>query len=541
MDDFNYGEKRGEVHMKRLTRQMHKNKPVQVLTYTLTNIYVSVLILMLGAFLATADVKADTIETPWQKYETSHFVLYTDIEPAQALLMMDELEVFKASLEQLLRVDSGVPLPKLTAYRFNTKSLYSLFVQKPSIGGYYTNTANGPIIVIGDSNTTGIGGLNIVFHEYIHFFQRAVSGPSHPTWFSEGLAEFFSSLKIEQDVIKIGQAPAGRLKHLQANKMLELDTLFSLKTYIESDILNSRLYSSAWLVTHFMMLSHRNGFSDYNANLAKMLALQANGVDAVEAFNQSFDIDLVEFKAQIREYARIRNLNGAQFPRPKVAPNVTVTPLTIAQSYAVLAPIAFGRTNSTLFEDFLAQGVALNDTLSLAMLGAHKVFKDDNEAGLAMLDAALENTSNTELTAHPLAAQVEHFKGESYFNLARQLQKQRKQGSLERKDVEQADKYVDQALMHYQSSYELEPSPYTLRRLMHIYSIKKDLPRANQYANELYQAIPLSIEINYEVGMFMANNNNIAFAKFLLANVVKWAPESKMGLEAALRLHTLAD
>jgi hypothetical protein len=74
---------------------------------------------------------------------------------------------------------------------------------------------------------------------------------------------------------------------------------------------------------------------------------------------------------------------------------------------------------------------------------------------------------------------------------------------------------------------------------MQVHDIKEDITQAKKFANELYQAIPLSLQINYEVGFFMADHGNKSFAKYLLSNVVKWSPESQVGIAAALRLASL--
>jgi hypothetical protein len=506
--------------------------------------------------LMAHNTNAQSIETPWVKYETSHFVLYTDIAEHEALEMIGQLEVFKASLQHLLKLDSRVPLPKLTAYRFNSKSLYAQFVRNQRVGGFYTNTLNGPIIVIGDSQNTLGNDLNIVFHEYVHFFQRAVAGPSHPTWYSEGIAEFFSSIKIEDEVVKIGQPPGARLMQLQRINMLELDSLFSLQGYDDSDILNNRMYPSAWLVTHFMMLSSRNGFDDYTSNLANMLALQANGVNGVDAFNQSFDISLGEFKALIRKYGRIRSLNGAQFPRPKVEAKVAIIPLSIGQSYAVIAPLGFGKSQNKAFEDMLTKGAALNEPLSQATLAAHLFFEGNNSEAQALLDKVLlslpELSVTGEIATHivpevaratisgskEIKAQTMHFVGESYYHLSRQIKNEKKKSisALEKKTY---DGHIDQALRYFEASYAAKPQPYTIQRLMQVHDIKEDITQAKKFANELYQAIPLSLQINYEVGFFMADHDNKSFAKYLLSNVVKWSPESQVGIAAALRLASL--
>ncbi len=507
--------------------------------------------------LMAHNTNAQSIETPWVKYETSHFVLYTDIAQHEALKMIDQLEVFKASLQQLLKLNNSVPLPKLSAYRFNSKSLYAQFVTNQRVGGFYTNTLNGPIIVIGDSQNTLGNDLNIVFHEYVHFFQRAVAGPSHPTWYSEGIAEFFSSIKIEDEVVKIGQPPGMRLMQLQRINMLKLDSLFSLQGYDDSDILNNRMYPSAWLVTHFMMLSSRNGFDDYTSNLANMLALQATGVNGVDAFNQSFDISLGEFKALIRKYGRIGSLNGAQFPRPQVEAKVTITPLSIGQSYAVIAPLGFGKSQNKAFEDMLTKGAALNDPLSQATLAAYRFFEGNNSEAQTLLDKALlslpeltvagEIATNIvpELTAQAtvaypkgIEAQTMHFVGESYYNLSRQIKNEKKK-SMSALEKQQYDAHINQALRYFEASYAAKPQPYTMQRLMQVHDIKEDITQAKKFANELYQAIPLSIQINYEVGFFMADHDNKSFAKYLLSNVVKWSPESQVGVAAALRLASL--
>jgi hypothetical protein len=453
-----------------------------------------------------ADTNAIVIEKPWSQFSTSNFVLYTDASKENAALLVDQLEVFAASLKQLANFPDHAKLPRLTAFKFTNEDLYSEFVPHSTYRGFYFKDVNGPIVVMGASEDFTISGLETVFHEYVHYFTRAIVSTKQPVWYSEGIADFFSTLKIEKDNVSVGAIPFSRFQTLKNSKLLDLETLFNINTYTDSNIINARLYASAWLVTHFMMLSQRNDFPDYNASMSTMLNLQSKGMSGVDAFNQAFDISLGEFKSQLTQYARKRDLNGVKIPIPDVEYNIEYNKVSAKRIYGLLSLITPFKPELNI--QLMTQGMALQDNLATAKLAAHM----SSQAITASLATPLFDLISEDVLNDPMALD---YLVQAYGDQLRHIAKN--------DDMDAVRKLRNRVKKYAGASYKLQAMPRTLEALVKLAWQDKNKALAIKYANELYALQPLDEQTNFFVGSFMIRANNIAFAKYLLGNVVKWS------------------
>ena len=108
--------------------------------------------------------------------------------------------------------------------------------------------------------TEGRGGqesYNIIFHQYTHLLvKNNVENP--PTWFNEGLAEYYSTFSITADQkVELGKPIPGHVFLLRANKMMPLRTLFQVDQ--KSPYYNERdkqgiFYAESWALMHYLIL-----------------------------------------------------------------------------------------------------------------------------------------------------------------------------------------------------------------------------------------------------------------------------------------------
>lgn len=467
--------------------------------------------------LMAPPIQSVELTQAWTMFETDNYILYTDNDEEKAQKQLYELEVFASSLKALVNFRPGLSLPKLTIYQFEDSELFNAIVNNRSIGGYYSNTKNGPIAVISPNLKGGSSRYETLFHEYIHFFQRGVVGPKQPLWYSEGLADFFSSLDAGKESTFLGGFLESRVNALKVFDIYPLTDLFNATQYPDSDEDKARFYATAWIVTHFMKLGGRNGFEDYNTQLNNMIRLQQQGLSGTEAFAQSFDISPNELMRKVRSYGRKTRITGAQMPLPEVTLNVSKTPLSLGRSYAVIAQLLVSR-NTQLFTALLNKGVAENDALAKANLAAWHEFKRNHEQAKQLIEA-LTNTSENDYQAHT-------FIGEVYFNIFR---------NSVYKDTEAANK----AIYHFKKSIKVKQQAYSLNRLFDVYVALRLHTEADQYAQQLYQAFPLDYSINRRVGLFMARTGNKAFAKFLLNNVLAWSNHERIDIRVIEALANL--
>lgn len=459
--------------------------------------------------ISTVDLAFDDIKLPWTRYETNNFIVYTDVSEKDAKALINELELFAASLAQLVKMPAHATLPKLKVFNFADDKLFAHFGGPANVQGYYFKAIDGPVIAIGPELNGESFDLTTIYHEYVHYFTRAVSNAKQPVWYSEGLADFFSTLNIDGDIVRVGATPVSRFNTLKRQDLLDLANLFNMTEYDESNFINDRLYASSWLVTHFMMLSERNGFPNYTASMDKMLALQQQGIKGEEAFDKAFDISLSEFKSQLSEYARKRSLNGVSISKPSI--NISITSKEIPQQKIVTLLSIVGRYHPPLFSQLLSLGMEQNDPLAYALIGE---LLSRETLTLELAQPLLELLAIMDIT-QPL---THDFIGQTYINMLDLKAKERNT-----KDKQQMKKWMQLAYTHFALGHELAPSELNLKGLTRLAWQQKDREAALLYANALYQLQNTDIETNYFVGEFMLRANNEAFAKFLLQNVINWS------------------
>jgi hypothetical protein len=137
--------------------------------------------------------------------------------------------------------------------------------KKVKVAGYYERGQDRDFIVL-QSNAPG-NLTHVVYHELTHsFVSRSLD--IREAWLSEGLAEYFSTAEVHDDVIYLGGLSLERLEVLKNAKLLPLADLMTVDDrspyYNENDKANL-FYSESWAFVHFLM--HGPHSSEFRAYL----------------------------------------------------------------------------------------------------------------------------------------------------------------------------------------------------------------------------------------------------------------------------------
>ncbi len=158
----------------------------------------------------------------WTLARNSHFEIYSqgDREHArEALLWFEQLRTF---FEQ-----SGFQTGSRSPVRvigFGSTREYDGYRLRPAASAYYVGTESRDYIVM---PTLGANEFPIAAHEYAHLVLHA-SGFKIPGWLNEGLAEYFSTVRISSRGCEIGGAIPAHLQTLRKKKWMSLPELLAL-------------------------------------------------------------------------------------------------------------------------------------------------------------------------------------------------------------------------------------------------------------------------------------------------------------------------
>jgi len=327
----------------------------------------------------------------WRKAESEHFVVYSDGSERSLRDYTAKLERFHSLLRARLGGPAVNDLRKLPVYLVgDARALRIAQPQLPNgIDGYYMASENDifAILVRGQSD-------DLLLHEYTHHFMANAGQGRLPGWFSEGIAEYYSTATVsDRGAAAFGMPNAGRQQRLQQGRWLPMDQLLRAKGSFDIDTEAGRnmYYAQSWALTHWVLADQGRARA-----LNGYLNAVANGQDPVEAWQASFGFPLAALEGQLKTYVRGR-LYFSEMEIPPITPQITVSTLPPSWNSVILplinarsprpeetdgpALLATSRANAARFPD---------DALALVALGRAERRWGDAAAAETALTRALE-------------------------------------------------------------------------------------------------------------------------------------------------------
>ena len=210
--------------------------------------------------------------------------------------------------------------------------------------------------------------FSVIFHEYVHFIVNTNFGKSEiPPWFNEGLAEYYSTFAIEDDIkAKLG-LPLGRhVLLLQQSEFMPLDTLFNISNnqlHQTGDHSRSIFYAESWALLHYLIQS---GKSDALGNFMNFLL---SDVPPEKAFKDAFQITYPQMEIALRNYVKQTQYHYHQVlfkAKLLFDADMQVSPLDEAASNAYLGDLLYHTNRADDAEPFLLTALKLQPDSSLA-------------------------------------------------------------------------------------------------------------------------------------------------------------------------------
>ena len=249
----------------------------------------------------------------WYLAETENFRLYSYGDEDDTIGFAQDLE----RLDQAMRILSGIgpasePTPdyaRLTIYRFGEASDMGELLGVRSVGGFFIPRAGQSVGFVPRraDRVRGLGqratGLEldpqgVLFHEYAHYFMYAHAPAAYPMWFSEGFAEFFYTIELEDDRFTIGQPPPTRAYSL-GRMRVDTEKMFNPDPADRRNGLESeRTYGHGWLLSSHLLLA-----PDRRGQLDTYLRLLNQGTPSLEAAETAFG-DLGDLDDELESYRR---------------------------------------------------------------------------------------------------------------------------------------------------------------------------------------------------------------------------------------------
>ena len=263
------------------------------------------LVVFSGSWLFTSDVMADNLaKDTWYEIDSANFQIITNGEPSSVRRLAEDLERYRAVALSLLGAkDDGA---KLTIYAAADRESYAGLVGEDLselTNGLFDTTAEGSYALVNLDGRTGerqLEAREFLFHEYTHFLSYNGTTTHYPYWYSEGFAEFMSTMTFGQgNTYDIGAIPGERAMTLLYTSPLPLRELLRATVYNTPDEEKGRVYASGWMLAHWIVMKSgkteefKQFVKDYN-----------NGADPVKALSKNLGMSIDEIEKVYNEQFR---------------------------------------------------------------------------------------------------------------------------------------------------------------------------------------------------------------------------------------------
>ena len=247
-----------------------------------------------------------------------------------------------------------------------------------------------------------------IYHEATHWLM-SVDQSSQPAWFSEGIAEMFSTFEHRGGKVNWAKPIDEHLQLLGTTPLMPLAQFLAEDSALfDGDDRTNLFYAQAWAFTHFLLFSKDQ---ERRRMLAKFLNAYKtqSGEATVKAV---FGKDLPDIEREFRGYATQRTWSYMIEPAQPVTPPPPLQPASAELVEASLGILALGSEKADLARQHAQKAIDLDPAAPeghaiLAYL-ARTADGVDTDAGVAQAEAAVQRGSRD--------AEMFRMLGDSYVN-----------------------------------------------------------------------------------------------------------------------------
>jgi tetratricopeptide (TPR) repeat protein len=320
----------------------------------------------------------------WLSVRSKNFNLIGNASEKDIQAVASRLEQFREVFRRIFdKVNFNSPVPT-TVIVFKDAASYNPY--KPlkkdgqtdkAIAGYFLAADDANFITLSMEGETS-EAFETIFHEYTHFWVDNNIGKSNvPPWFNEGLAEYYQTLKIENDQKVVLGAPQKRhLELLSQNKLIPFDAFFNTDNYTlaqQGEDGAGLFYAQAWALMHY--LQHGEGGAR-KPQMYKFLDLVMSGRAPREAFSEAFQTDYASMERELKKYIEQNNYYVSEINfknRLTFDLEMQTKPLSEAEAKTYLGELLFYFDRLSEAETHFLQDFLLNPNSSRANLNLGKI------------------------------------------------------------------------------------------------------------------------------------------------------------------------
>jgi hypothetical protein len=251
-------------------------------------------------------------EPPWSEINSAHYTVITDAgekNGREVALRFEQMRAVFANLLSKDRLHQSIPLTIFALA--NDKSYYQaapLDQGRPiAVPGFLLPGEDQDFIVLNMSEGEPWRAVARDFALMLLTYNY----PPTQRWFDEGLADYFSSIRVDNRQAEIGRDPGtnpsngrgeqGFAKLLAAQGWIPLPELFAMRAEASSGAKEALFRAQSWIVMHYLLhekkLPETGSYFDFALNQHLTVA---------DAIQKAYGVSATEFEQAIKDYFRSR-------------------------------------------------------------------------------------------------------------------------------------------------------------------------------------------------------------------------------------------
>ena len=408
----------------------------------------------------------------WIEVRTPHFVIASAQDAEDTNELARELEDFRRLVEMLTnigRFEERVPTKIFFLPRRGSDLGFNA-----NIAGYFHSgmRANYAAIV-----PTGSYGDEILKHEYIHFLVHNRDRLLYPTWFDEGFADFFASMRVRGQRFEYGKPMEVRVSWLVNSPWLSYKTvLLARDTSAFGRDRGAMFYAQAFLLVHYLVLE--NG--DFVTRNSDFLKRRERGEPPLDAFEAAFGLDPDLLTGKLMRYLPKLKFYKATLKQPLPPVEAKTRSLQPPEIAAALGTLALQVQGTDAARKYYEAALAADADYGPALTGVGDLHK------FAGRFAEAKPYYEKAIALEPEDENHELDFAEYFLDLARQ-----------EKDAGMRAEAVREARRHFTRAYQLNPdNPETLAMNGASYLVEgEDAAKGVESLEVAHQLLPAQTEI----------------------------------------------
>lgn len=358
------------------------------------------------------------VDEKWRRLESPHFELFSHAPDRESRELLRRLELLHAVFGEMVRTQEQRP-NLVTIYYFSSETAFNAYTplnlrKKDRVAGFYLNRPDRSVIVVSPV-WDDEGAQRLIFHEYVHHLSR-VNGENSALWYTEGIAEFFSTIDEDGKFLSLGLPVNEHVAYLREKRLMPLDALFSVdhtsSGYNETERAGL-FYAESWALLHYLYCAdigrtpEKKAARDVFLRLVRNEGEHGNPVEREALFKKCIGMDYQQALAALERYIRSGQYTWSKIATPSIPAMTTYTstPLSRDEIRVRLAELDL-RVNRSAVAKLELLGASTRDPIdvrALEMLGTDALIDGDIPLGMERWQQALEAGTTNPGVVHELA------------------------------------------------------------------------------------------------------------------------------------------